>query len=210
MIFIISVMCFLIVALEVVTAVRRSKIPTRHHYQKPLNQFRLSPRTWLTLKIVAIPIVLCQALALVSFIYEEAIQAAGFAAYGAIKSKDAPIAWDCVKRFESVMFAAQDFQDNLGWIAWWAAPAYDSYFHKSAPAQLASFYAQGVTEELWDHDADRWLIRHSGPGRVFVDTWKLDPIDRLRARGFRPEIIWPDFSNPPGTGEADLPISGGR
>jgi len=158
-------------------------------------------RAWLAIKIIALPIIICQALALVSFIHEEAIQAAGFAAYGAIRSKDAPIAWDCVKRFERVMLQAQSFQDGLGRLAWWAHPAYESYFFKSAPAQLCSFYAQGVQAELWEADASRWVMREVNGCPVFVDTWKCDAVGRLRAQGFKPELIWPEMNAPPGEDE---------
>ncbi len=140
---------------------------------------------------IAIPFFLCQALAFVSFIYEESLQAAGFGCRAALMAEDTTLAREAVKNFEYVMQQAQWFQDHIGYLAFWSHGAYRTYFWKSAPTQLCGFYAEGKARQLWADDVRRWRLIKDGPNALphFVDTWKASPTDRMLLDGFDPALI---------------------
>lgn len=142
------------------------------------------------LAFLAAPFFIAQAFAFGSFIYEEALQATSFGVRAALQCEDQVLAYDAVLQFESLMRRAQAYQDNWGCMAWWSNGAFHEYFYRAAPTQLAGMYAEGKMRGLWGENADRYGEFVDATGQPqWVDTWKLSPIDRLRARGFDPELI---------------------
>lgn len=143
----------------------------------------------LTLKLImvgfAIPFAIAASLAFSSFIYEEALQAAGFAVKATIAAEDQALALQAVKNFEQIMKDAMQFQDRWGCMAFWSHKAYATYFGRAAPMQLLGFYADGRRAGLWGDDVRRWQEKDG----VLVDTWADDAVRQIIALGFRPELL---------------------
>jgi hypothetical protein len=144
------------------------------------------------LKVLGLGLLAAQSLIFVSFIYQEALQANGFAVRAAIDSRDRSVALDAIARFDSTMRRAQNFQRTWGWVGFWANDSFRSYFGVSCPAQLASYISQGAYVGLWEPDRRRWSLEtvetKAGPSQVFVDKWKIDPIQRLEMEGY--DVEW--------------------
>lgn len=169
--------------------------------------------------IATLPIFAAQILAFASFIYEEALQATGFAAKAAIDSRDAGIARATVDQYRHVMQRAQRWQRRWGKLAFWSHPAYHAYFNAAAPAQLASFWARGKALELWDDAADRWqyIDPDDGTPPYLIDTWQVYAIERANQhiadptwwrarvdalRGFDPALYPPGPYDDPDPGDS--------
>ena len=135
-------------------------------------------------KFIAYAFLFAQSMAFVAFMYEEALQTTGFAVRAAIQAGDAPTAFAAIERYEEIMKGAQKFQRSVGWVAIWSHQAYTMYFGVAAPSQLSGFIASGVAAEVWRPDARRWKVVDSPNGVYFVDTWKMDPIERMVLNGF--------------------------
>lgn len=136
-----------------------------------------------------VPIIVAQAMQFGSFMYEEALQATGFAASQMIQSQDQAYAYDAVRTFEALMKRAQWYHKHFGQYAFWtAAPFYD-YFYIAAPTQLAGMFNQGKKLQLWDEQEDRFRQEYNGNTGEFktVDTYRMSPIKKLEAKGFDPE-----------------------
>lgn len=148
------------------------------------------------LKIVGITFIAAQGLIFVSFIYEEALQANGFAIRTAIQSRDRNVALEAMKNYETIMRDAQSFQKNYGWIAFWSHKAFSAYFGVAAPAQLSSSVSYGAYEGLWGPDVRRWKLEEvtsrNGKHWAFIDTWKCHPIRKLELEGFDVKHILSD------------------
>jgi hypothetical protein len=143
-----------------------------------LKRWQRATRTTIrVIAIVTIPIFAAQILAFASFIYEEALQATGYATKIAIDSRDEAIARDAVNQYRIVMEDAQRWQRRWGKWAFWSHPAYHTYFNQAAPTQLAAYYAAGIRAELWPYEITRWkVIDTPDGGRQLIDTWKLHAI----------------------------------
>ncbi len=129
-----------------------------------------------TLAILAAPIFLAQTLGFVSFIYEESLQASGFAARAAIDARDVTIALDCVRSFKDLVYRAQAFQRRYGCLAFWSNGAYETYFYVAAPHQLLAMHAAGKKAGLWQDPVGRWTYTTDQHGVRIADNWKNDPV----------------------------------
>lgn len=135
------------------------------------------------------PLIIGQALAFGSFIYEESLQAAGFAIRGAMLAEDAVIAYAATKNFETVMLQAQNFQNHFGFFAFWTDGAYRAYFFRAAPGQLLGYYVEGKKKGLWGEVPTRWAQLEDNQHHAYgVDTWKPDPFKAIATVGFNPEL----------------------
>lgn len=138
-----------------------------------------------TVGVLIAPLAIAQSLAFGSFIFEEAIQGAAFATKAAMDSEDQTLALASIRNFENIMRRAQSFQRRFGVMAFWTHDSYRTYFERTAPAQLLGMYAQGKRLGLWADDVRRWQTIDGKD----VDTWALDPIERIQSLGFSPDLL---------------------
>ncbi len=144
------------------------------------------------LTVIAIPFFALSTFAFVDFIYEEALQATGFACKIAIEADDDAIARSAIERFEQTMHHAQSFHRRWGKLAFWADGAYREYFFRAAPTQVAAWYAAGARRGLWKPDLRRFELVRTTDSHYFVDTWQADPIARLAIQGFDVTLLTPE------------------
>jgi hypothetical protein len=142
------------------------------------------------LAFLAAPLIIAQAIAFGSFIYEEALQASSFGVRAAIQCEDAALAYDAVKRFQALVHQAQWFQDHIGCLAFWSHGAFSAYFHQAAPVQLTGMYLDGKKLGLWGENTSRYVqvrdpVTHE---TLTIDDWRIQGINRFTTQGFDPEI----------------------
>ena len=143
------------------------------------------------LALASVPFFLLHTIAFVSFIYEEAIQAASLACKTALDAADPGVTRDAIYRLERLTRRAQTYQRRWGKLAFWLNDAYDEYFHVAAPTQIAAYASAGTKAGLWHPDDRRWkLVKESGH-YTWVDTWDINPIERLAIEGFDVTMLTP-------------------
>jgi len=124
------------------------------------------------MKFMALIVFVAQIAAFTSFMYEEALQTAGFAARAAIEARDEAIAREAVAAYLDLMYRARAWQDRVGKIAFWSDGAYRAYFWTAAEHQVAGHYAKGVARGLWPDSAARYKWLRGEDGQEFaVDAW---------------------------------------
>lgn len=160
-------------------------------YLTPTARRKAQARAALKLiKFLLAPLLLAQALAFGSFIYEESLQSTAFGIRAAMEARDPALTAAAVQRFEHIMLSAQAWQKHWGRIAFWTHDSFYSYFEIAAPTQLLGFYVSGVHKGLWQEVPGRYvdIMDRNGNTRR-VDRWAIDPDARFRDFHFDVQLL---------------------
>lgn len=156
------------------------------------------------IKWLGLLVLVLQIFAFTSFIYEESLQASGFAVRSSMVARDPDMAKFALISHNALRNQALRWQKRYGWVAFWCHGAYMSYFERAAGTQIAGYYAEGVKLELWPESVSRYVVAVDAKnGRVLVDKWlDTNPLDCAIARVNEgiPGFIFSPLGRHPGSG----------
>ena len=138
---------------------------------------------------ISAPFVIAEAMAFGSFIFEEALQASGFAVRSGLLANDFVVTVAAVRNFQKVKRNAQFYQSWLGCFAFWTHSAYCAYFYQAAEAQLAGFYAEGCSRKLWTEEEWRFLMLNQSTDKDAIIEWNAQARQRAEMLGITPELL---------------------